>query len=577
VWDEAGAAVVRKHDARLPLVSFGWHGYAGDGDAALGEEGLDFGVGDKVLTLAAALAQRWHTVGGRGYLQWRGIPVGAAPTADLYDFFKPAVKLYYVWRHVVARYAPQEVVFVDDGSPAAALLPYLAAADRVGSWRLGAAAFARARRRLDLASRRFVWPMMFEAARRRGRAGGVAPRLDARMRRPGGAVFWGQLGSYDVDVYLALRERLGPDLPFFAATPAAARGGRRAGALCDTLYDARPPAGRVRAVFGALAVDYRALERAGLFDGFGLPPALVSYFRDRFVFRPDAYLISLAFTAAAVEAFLERWRPALVVHLSDVHLTGRLVSAMAARRGLRSLVIQNHITGGPTFGYLPLTSDLMATWGRVSRDWMVAGGAPRDRLVVVGSCYAALAAPLYRGRAASPGRAKVVVATNSFDADHNRELALAAGAWARARPDFRLVFRPHPGEGEELYRAVIRKFGLAGAEVAARAPLADVLRDAAVVVTGHSGIGVDAVVAGVPMVHVNLMRGVADYIPYVAYGAALGLGELAWLGTAVAEAAASPGWFQEGRRAFSREYLGDDRGDPFANLARLVREMGARG
>jgi hypothetical protein len=85
---------------------------------------------------------------------------------------------------------------------------------------------------------------------------------------------------------------------------------------------------------------------------------------------------------------------------------------------------------------------------------------------------------------------------------------------------------------------------------------------------------VDAVVAGVPLVHVNLMRGVADYIPYVEYGAALGVADAADIAAAIDEAlAAPPGRFDAGREAFARAYLGAEAGDPFENLATLAREL----
>ncbi len=563
------------------LVSFGWRDRLGDeGGVALGEGGLDFAVADRCLRLASDIAQRWFATGGREYLSWNGVPVGAAPAADLFPFFQSHLKLNAVLEHVLARWRPEAVAFVDDGSTTVDLLRAVLPARGVRYRVLGPAVGKRLARRAGLYGRRFFWPAMFGAARRRASAGGQAPERDGRMKDAGAVVFWGQFGGYELDVYDGVRRAYGEEITYFAGTVAAARGARARGVLCSHLYERRPAAGRVRALFSLLAREYRALPAAGRFDAFDLPPGLAAFFRDHFPFRPGAYLISLAFTAVAVDDFLARWRPSLVVHMSDAHLTGRFVAALAAGRGIPALVIQNHITGGPTFGYLPLSSTRMAAWGKVSYDWLLAGGAAPERVTVVGSPYAAVMGRIYQeareGLGAAP-RDALVVATNNFDADHNRALALAGAAYARGRPRVRLVFRPHPTESGALYRALIKEYGLTRAEVAHRTPLADLLAGAAALVTGHSGIGVDAVLAGVPLVHVNLMKGVPDYIPYVAFGAAQGVTDVAALCAALDDALASPrGRWEEGRRAFAAAYLGADAGEPFANIAALARELERR-
>jgi len=258
--------------------------------------------------------------------------------------------------------------------------------------------------------------------------------------------------------------------------------------------------------------------------------------------------------------------------MSDAHITGRLVTLAARRYGVPTLAIQNHITGGPTFGYLPLTSTAFAAWGEVSRAWLVAGGAPPERIFVVGSPYVALTSGIYR-RAPKEHRQDVVVATNNFDADQSRELAWAAAAYIRGRADRRLVFRPHPAEGEALYHNIIRRAGITNAVVAKDERLADVLARAGVVVTAHSGVGVDAVVAGIPLVHVNLMAGVADYIPYASFGAALPVRDLSGLGAAIDDALAEPAHLAQGRAAFAAAYLGRAAGEPFTNIAGLIRNL----
>jgi hypothetical protein len=377
----------------------------------------------------------------------------------------------------------------------------------------------------------------------------------------------------ELDVYEEFRRAYGEEVPYFAATLAAALVARQSGIACDTLFDRLAPARRARQCFGSLAAGYRELEGEGLFARFDLPPGAAAFFGEHFPFRPGAYLISPAMSAAAIERFVATWRPSVVVHMSDAHLAGRLVAEFAARRGIPSLVIQNHLTGGPTFGHLPLSSSVMAAWGTVSRDWMAAGGAPPEKLTIVGSPYAAALRRTLGGGHGDRSAGPLVVATNNYDPDQNRAMASACVAYGAARGR-RVVFRPHPSEPDGLYRAIIKKAGAAYAAVARDEPLNRILGEAGVVVTCQSGIGVDAVVAGVPLVHVNLMRGVADYIPYVEYGAALGVGDAADLAAAIDEAvAAPPERFDAGREAFARAYLGAAAGDPFEKLAALARGL----
>ncbi len=559
----------------MPRVSFGWREYLGEeADVALGEEGLDYAVAYESYRLASDMTQRWYVAGGRAFLEWDGVPVGAAAQADLFSFFEPWLRLTAVLEHVLSTYRPAKVTFVDDDSARPSFLAATLAARGVPYESLGGRRGARFGPRVGLAVRRRLWPAMFLAARRNAHRGRPPTRLERRMTRPGAVVFWGQFGRYELDVYEEFRRAYGGDVPYVAATMAAARAAAQAGIACDSLLDRAPPLRRTARLLRALAADYAALERRGMFEEFGLAPGLAAFFRERFRFRPGAYLSTLASFATAAERFLARWRPALVVHLSDVHMTGRLVAALAARDGVPALVIQNHITGGPTFGYLPLSSTKMAAWGRVSYDWMVAGGAPPEKLAVVGSPYAVVAARRMESIDAAAGeRRAVVVATNNYDPDVNRVLASACAAYARER-GVPLVFRPHPAESEAPYRAVIRGAGLAEAAVVRDAPLPEVLARAAVIVASHSGVGVDAVVAGVPLVHVNLLAGVPDYIPYVEYGAAVGVRDARELPAALDDVLASPpGRFDAGRDAFARAYLGADAGDPFANIAALAREL----
>lgn len=569
MWSETTAAFLRAK--RLaPLVSFGWRSYAGGDDVVVGEEGMSLAAADDVLQRASKLAQTWFAVGGRDYLSWRGTPLAAALATDVYHYFHFHLKLFAIWEHILSSFKPGRVYYCDDGSPQSRLLSHLASR---GDASIIFKKFTRRPpwRSLVDAGKVLFWPALPAAARRRAgysSVRGVGTQSATRV------VFWGQLGGLEVEVYRKLQRALGSEMRYFAGTTVAARAANAWGEPCRFLFEKTPSIRLVREILRCLRKEYNELTRAGLFAGAGVRASLVSFLRANFPFRPGAYLPSLAVAAAAVEEFFIRFKPAFVVHMSDAHLTGRLMTLAAARYGVRTLVIQNHITGGPTFGYLPLTSERFAAWGEESRAWLIAGGAPADRVVVVGSPYAALVKPVYDRLVRARGNAvTVVVATNNFDVEQNRLLATTAAAYAKSRPDLNLIFRPHPSEDGELYFNVIKRYALANASVAKGDPLADVLGRAAVVVTAHSGVGVDAVLAGLPLVHVNLMAGVEDYIPYVRLGAALACRDLNSLARVMEEAAGNPPNLAAGRERFVKAYLGGDAGDPFDNIARIIREM----
>lgn len=537
---------------------------------------MPYAAADEVLRRAAALAQNWFRPGGKETLVWEGAAVGSSVAPDTFNFFAPIIKLDLTLGHIRAVYPDARITFVDDGSTAPSFLKAVLPARGIPGEALGGSALAAARNTWGLRARRAVWPWMWRRAGRQAGAEAVAAPAERLALRREGAVFWGQFGGFETDVYRELRRLWGDDLTYVVATIAAGRGAARGGYRAPALMDRRPRASAVNEIYRSLRAQYRALESEGLFEGFGLGPGLAPYLRATFPFRPSAYLITLALRTAAVHDFLETYRPRVIIHMGDAHPTGRLVTTLAARAGIPSLCLQHHITGGPTFGYLPVSSSIFAAWGKVSRDWCLADGAPAERVVIAGSSYAALAARRYRGGVAAgrAGRRDIVVATNNFDHEQNRDLACACAAFARTRADLKLVFRPHPSEPDALYHKIIGRFGVVNGSVARAEPLEEVLKRAAVMITSHSGAGVDAVAAAVPLIHVNLMAGVPDYIPYVEFGAALPLTRLGDLPLSVNRALKMSGreWDAR-RRSFVQEYLGAGAGDPFTNVCALAREL----
>ena len=133
----------------------------------------------------------------------------------------------------------------------------------------------------------------------------------------------------------------------------------------------------------------------------------------------------------------------------------------------------------------------------------------------------------------------------------------------------------HPSESGEVQEGLLAAYKLANARVYAGdlAELCPVL-DGAII--GHSGIGVDLTIAGIPMVYANFMS-VRDYLPYAEMGAAIPARSREDIGKALDEAVSGGSEaFVEGRSEFKRHYLGDYE-NVYCNIANVVKELCERG
>ena len=91
------------------------------------------------------------------------------------------------------------------------------------------------------------------------------------------------------------------------------------------------------------------------------------------------------FVLNCVEGFLNAHREIDHIILnSDVHKVSRAIVLLARNRNIKTYVIQ-HGSTVLEYGYLPVISDYIFTWGRLSNNWFLERGTNENKLITTGT------------------------------------------------------------------------------------------------------------------------------------------------------------------------------------------------
>ena len=278
------------------------------------------------------------------------------------------------------------------------------------------------------------------------------------------------------------------------------------------------------------------------FQPDGLPlwplaePILAELFERRFT--------ELADLCQRLVGVLNRVRPNLVIVPQDVHDAPRLLVMLAQAAGIPTLATEHGIIANYPYRVRPL-ADRIAVWGRGDIAYYLRHGYAPDRITVIGQPVLerlwAARAPL--ADAAAPGQTdRATPRSRPPGRDPVRRPALCAALRGnspvevvdliglvidacRGRPDWRLIVKLHPlMDGSELAQLDTTGANVTIARWAASTPC----WPTQILITWSSTAGLEGLVMGKPLISLQI-PGKADYVPYVAEGAALG-------------AATSPSW-----------------------------------
>jgi hypothetical protein len=209
--------------------------------------------------------------------------------------------------------------------------------------------------------------------------------------------------------------------------------------------------------------------------------------------------------ARAFEMLLDSWSPSGVVSTSDLWPLEYQLAHQASCRKIPSVVVQH---GNVIYFYWPFIASLYVVWGKQSLEEMLTLGTPSKRLVVGG--MPASDRIFKRDSEVQPGahtrgdRSVCVILSHTHARDMEPELYASYKKFLSelipATPFVRWKVKLHPAENRSFYEDF-------EPEVVARlefyspsTSLEDALRDANVVTTLFSTAGLEAMMAGRPLI-----------------------------------------------------------------------------
>ncbi len=241
---------------------------------------------------------------------------------------------------------------------------------------------------------------------------------------------------------------------------------------------------------------------------------------------------------------------------TDVTAYNRLVVDTARKLGMRTMGIQHGITGEPN-GHTIVHVDTLATWGEEAETWYRAEAAERgiqqtarfevtgnprfdslaERIGAVGAPrtpHPAPSTPHLAPRTShlapgpsqlAPGSPFTICLCTAFFSDfsvsaseyENLAMIDAVLAWARDKPDVRVIHKMHPGEEVEYYAAAARSLGWDPLKLTTISEpiLHDILQQSDVQVSVYSSTVLEAVALGTPSIVFDaiVQRNLVDNAP----------------------------------------------------------------
>lgn len=231
-------------------------------------------------------------------------------------------------------------------------------------------------------------------------------------------------------------------------------------------------------------------------------------------------------------------RPSRIVLDEDATPLARIVVAQSARLGIPTTVVQHGVCC-VRFGFAPLTADLFCAWDDATRRQLTAWGVAAERIAVTGptSDQLAMRAAVRRSRElnqrpndeAKPRRIVLLCTMPPRDDRPDAvEFHLTTGTYtamldAACRAvaelaDAELIVKLHPRAANDPI--LVRTLALLPKlkhQIVARSSLAEVLASADCVLSCVSSAGIDAAVAGLPVVQL-LPQGSGPILPAEWYG-----------------------------------------------------------
>lgn len=311
---------------------------------------------------------------------------------------------------------------------------------------------------------------------------------------------------------------------------------------------------------------------------------------DRFqhLFSKRGSFVKVVRYIEAIKSLIRTERINMIIAFTDVLEFEKTAVVIGNSMGLPTLVLQHGVTGGD-IGYVPLTADRMAVWGRISKDWMIRRDTNPDRLFVTGCPkfdllpQSSVAKEEFRRKLKLiPDKNLIVLATEPFGGDTSIEkeeepemlfrIVLEA---MREFPEIQFVIKPHPSEDVRFYKAIAKEMK-AKVRVTKNVNLYELLSACDILMTGTSTVGLEAMMLGKPVIFMNL-TGRSDPVPYAESGAAIGVYKPKEIAPAIRSILEDPQAnknLETHRKKFLPEYVYiKSNGKASKRVANLVKQM----
>jgi hypothetical protein len=260
---------------------------------------------------------------------------------------------------------------------------------------------------------------------------------------------------------------------------------------------------------------------------------------DEFSYLFTTYFVELVKYIEVMRYMINREKVKIVVSWNDVLKFEKTVALLCKDLKIPTLVIQHGVTGHP-MGYVPVTSDKMAVWGEIAKNWLVNHGVNSDKLVITGNPkFDDLSrkeidpkkSTIYDELKLDSKKGVFVFATQpplvgfiSRETEKANELVFRALLKAMEEfPDKQLVVKLHPIDDGKLVRRIAgEQKAKMNIVITKNVNLYDLLRVSDLLITIDSTVALEAMLLNKPVVLINLDKRSNIYLER---GAAIGVEE----------------------------------------------------
>ncbi|MEK6973635.1 MAG: CDP-glycerol glycerophosphotransferase family protein [Nanoarchaeota archaeon] len=247
-----------------------------------------------------------------------------------------------------------------------------------------------------------------------------------------------------------------------------------------------------------------------------------------YIFRK--HLIEAVFYIEYFNSIYTKYNVKAIVLASDVLRTGKTAAKTAELNKVASVTVQHGATGerAGRYGYLPISSDRFACWGKTSKKALISYGGNEKKIVITGCPrYDSLIKKqgfrskeeIYALFNLKPEDKIIVYATNVMP---EQELMFTNLARACNELNIKLVLALHPADKEEFYKNICSKNNWSLLVNKDFSNLFSLISYSELLITKASTVAIEAMIIGKPIVTMNFTTA-PDRLPFAKLGAAIGV------------------------------------------------------